>query len=739
MNIGKNISLNSVLCLIILLSIFQAYSLSNDFVFETDYLSFESSIVDNFDKSSIDDCKLVGQWDPNIGWISDLFVVDDLAFIACEQGGLHILNITDIINPFFIGSYEEEFFVLGIFVVDSLAYLACGSKLVILDCSDPSNIIKLGSLQTDGVAYDLVISGSYAYIADNVKGLLIIDVSIPSNPTLIKTYHVTEKDAQNIFVNGNYAFVCYENAGLDIVDISSPSSPSFVASFNPSNNFYDVIVKDSIGYIAAYDTGIYIVNFTDLSSPELLFTYVDSNLIVDQPTSISLVDDILFITNCIFFQLLNVSNPFAPLEISEYETDELGEKVFIQNGFAFLLLNEFGLEIINVTDSLSPISVSSVHFGGRTNDVFVVDDYAFIANQWAGVSILDVSDPRNPTEISSINDGAINIVHCIYVQNDLIYIGNGIGLVIIDITDIYNPLIISSIDNPGISDNIVVIDSFAYIASRGVGLEIYNISNPLDPRLISIYSVVDFCLGLDIVDNTAYLTSFHNGIHIIDITNKSDPQLIKKFNTEDELQYDIQVFNGYALVANSELGMQIFDIRDLSGITKLCTRSIGQATNVFIQGDWVYAISYDQGFFAYNWFYATGPILIASFYDNSYPERVFAVRNTFYVANSYAGLKILKLDMLDTDLDELPDYLEEHPYETNITNVDTDSDGYTDGDEVFNGFDPTDPNDPNFNFTPSTTNNPSISVPIKFIPILVFITIVAISKRVHDCYFKKKR
>ncbi|HUU78721.1 MAG TPA: hypothetical protein VMX55_10270, partial [candidate division Zixibacteria bacterium] len=302
MNIGKKFSLNTILCLIIILSVFQTTNYWNEFVSETNSSSLDFIQNNKIEKSSINNCELLGQWDPNIGLANDVFVLDDLAFIACEQGGLHILNITDITNPFFIGSYEEESFVLGIFVVDSHAYLACGSKLVILDCSDPSNIIKLGSLQTEGLPYDLVVSGSYAYIADNVKGLLIVDVSIPSNPILIKTYHVTEKEVQNIFVNGNYAFICYENAGLDIVDISSPSSPSFVTSFSPSNNFYDVIVKDSIGYIAAYDTGVYIVNFTDLSSPELLFTYVDSNLIVDQPTSISLVDDILFITNCIFFQ-----------------------------------------------------------------------------------------------------------------------------------------------------------------------------------------------------------------------------------------------------------------------------------------------------------------------------------------------------------------------------------------------------------------------------------------------------
>lgn len=43
-------------------------------------------------------------------------------------------------------------------------------------------IAVVGQCNTPGGARGVVVSGNYAYIADHVGGLLVIDISDPSNP-----------------------------------------------------------------------------------------------------------------------------------------------------------------------------------------------------------------------------------------------------------------------------------------------------------------------------------------------------------------------------------------------------------------------------------------------------------------------------------------------------------------------------------------------------------------------------
>ncbi|MCF7860138.1 thrombospondin type 3 repeat-containing protein [Patescibacteria group bacterium] len=46
------------------------------------------------------------------------------------------------------------------------------------------------------------------------------------------------------------------------------------------------------------------------------------------------------------------------------------------------------------------------------------------------------------------------------------------------------------------------------------------------------------------------------------------------------------------------------------------------------------------------------------------------------------------INLIDSDFDGLSDYEEVRVYGTNPLNPDTDGDGYTDGDEVKNGYNP---------------------------------------------------
>ena len=61
-------------------------------------------------------------------------------------------------------------------------------------------------------------------MADYYSGLSMIDISDPTNPTLLENYD-TPGIALGVTVSGNNAFVADYGSGLQIINISGPTIP----------------------------------------------------------------------------------------------------------------------------------------------------------------------------------------------------------------------------------------------------------------------------------------------------------------------------------------------------------------------------------------------------------------------------------------------------------------------------------------------------------------------------------
>jgi len=111
-------------------------------------------------------------------------------------------------------------------VSGNYAYVGQGQDLVVLDVSNPSQLLELGRIYTLGLVYDIKISGSYAYVADENTGLVIADISNPAAPIFTGSYN-TAGDARGVAVSGSYAYVADGNNSLVIIDISNPSACNY--------------------------------------------------------------------------------------------------------------------------------------------------------------------------------------------------------------------------------------------------------------------------------------------------------------------------------------------------------------------------------------------------------------------------------------------------------------------------------------------------------------------------------
>ena len=106
-------------------------------------------------------------------------------------------------------------------VEDGYAYVAAqDSGLLIFDVSDPSAPVLAASVDTPGLAMGVAVAASRAYVADDAAGLQVIDVSSPTSPSLMGVVN-TPGRAWDVAISGSHAYVADRLGGLQVVDLSS--------------------------------------------------------------------------------------------------------------------------------------------------------------------------------------------------------------------------------------------------------------------------------------------------------------------------------------------------------------------------------------------------------------------------------------------------------------------------------------------------------------------------------------
>ena len=118
----------------------------------------------------------------------------------------------------------------GVAVSGSYAFVADGvSGLQVVDISNPTNSVQVGRLGTSGYALGVAVNGNYAYVADSDAGLQVIDISNPVNPQRIGGC-AAGAYALGVVTVGTTAYVASGNDGLIVIDISNPANPKRIGS-----------------------------------------------------------------------------------------------------------------------------------------------------------------------------------------------------------------------------------------------------------------------------------------------------------------------------------------------------------------------------------------------------------------------------------------------------------------------------------------------------------------------------
>ncbi len=155
----------------------------------------------------------------------DIAVSGSNVFVAAA-GGLRIIDVSKPRTPVLLSTFKgRSRWIRGVDLSGSMAYIATSmakgaSWLQIVDISDPSAPVQVGSYETSGVAQDVAVSGTLAYVADRNAGLEVIDVSDPTNPIGVGFYR-TRTNSSKVAVSEQLTFMSLRNNGLIILRYDS--------------------------------------------------------------------------------------------------------------------------------------------------------------------------------------------------------------------------------------------------------------------------------------------------------------------------------------------------------------------------------------------------------------------------------------------------------------------------------------------------------------------------------------
>jgi len=240
----------------------------------------------------------------NVDYISNVVVSSGYAYVAGCDRGFYVFDVSDPQNPHEVADGKQLYCFSGMLISENLAYIMGGYPrgVRILDISDPHNPYQVGFCEISSSSYspgdtqNLAISGNYVYIANGGDGLCVINVSDPKSPYKMGCYESFEpgSSARGVVISGDYAYVADDfGALLNVFDISDPGTPRIIASCNTSlRQGEGIAVSNGYVYVAGFG-GFVVVDVSDPHNPyEMDFYNVPGRV-----THIVVVNNLIYTAN----------------------------------------------------------------------------------------------------------------------------------------------------------------------------------------------------------------------------------------------------------------------------------------------------------------------------------------------------------------------------------------------------------------------------------------------------------
>jgi hypothetical protein len=283
----------------------------------------------------------------------------------------------------------------------------------------------------DGYSVNVRVDGGLAYVARYNDGLRIVDVHDPAHMhELAHLPHEEAAPADEIYndvkvahgtagagAGKTYALMASNVHGIVVVDVTTPTAPTIVAHFgssraadDPRSNVHTLFLDGGKAYLATLGHGLEIFDLADPTAPVLLGSY--------DLTAQSYVHDLYVAGDRAYLNMwgdglviVDVSHPEAVVQVGQFagygETTShsnwvttVGDRTIAIHGDEQWNAH---VHIVDVTEGSPTFATSIGEFQTRravsVHNIMALGSLGIVSYYQDGVRILDLSDPTHPKEV----------------------------------------------------------------------------------------------------------------------------------------------------------------------------------------------------------------------------------------------------------------------------------------------------------------------------------------------------
>lgn len=477
-------------------------------------------------------------------------------------------------------------------------YVVCAMKqgLLIVDNTDPANPFEASSVEIyTGNGRGVTVSGNYAYLADDVAGLQIVDISDPSAAALVASETVPGA-AYDVAVYAGYAYVSVysevANGTIQVFDVADPTAPVWTGSFTSSGFYADGIdVEGSYAYLT--DGNLQIVDVSDPTNPAPAGVFPAG----DRIQGVTVRGDYAYVSDGeAGFKIIDVTNPLAPTLAGAASLGDIAYGTAVTENLAFVAYRDSGIAIYDVTTPTSPVFVELISTPQETDRVAAIGPVGVGISRSVGFTTIDASDTAAVTVLGSYQFSGAPLqlsssLGCAVKGNYLFHARGTEGLTVIDITDPEHQQIVTTLPVPGYLRTAEFDGDYLYIPAWDGGLQIVDASDPTAPVLSGGTLLPNFGLALDVAvaGTYAYVTDFENSfLHVIDVSDPGNPSTIVSVPMPSNTS-GVDRAGDYLYVACMAAGLQVMDISNPTLPTNVGSLPTADASReVVVRGDYAY-------------------------------------------------------------------------------------------------------------------------------------------------------
>lgn len=454
------------------------------------------------------------------------------AYVCNYDASLGVVNVTNPASPVNVMELPSGYRTARIIFDGNYGYVAVGDTgVVVYNVVNPAAPVFAGKIKTTGRAASLyygaiTISGTptgHIFVANRnpAPGVSAINVSTPATPvtsSFLAALAAPSGTAYTPFYAAEKVYVAYGTAGLRIIDVSNPSSVALLGTADLGGDSRAVVVSGNYAYVAARDSGVYVVDVTNSANPVKIKT-----IKTPRARGIALYGTNVFVAaSDSGIGVIDITNPTTASVVKYTGNSVYGENVAV-NGTVAGLTDYSKITFFDMTNPLAPVKKGSTGDFKTGNEGFeIFGNYAYVPDG-DSLKIYNINNLNTPSLISKIKTGGYGYVSS--VSGNYCYVASeGTGVRAINIVNPSSPVEDGYYDGVPQSRGVAAHGKYVYVAEKTDGLTVYV--NDLATSVAS-----EQLLPVSITLHQNYPNPFNPTTNITVDLNKKSLVILEVFNS----------------------------------------------------------------------------------------------------------------------------------------------------------------------------------------------------------------